>query len=177
MAEGTLISEHFGILPDILLMAKGIASGLPLSALATTQALMERWKPGRHGGTFGGNAISCAAAVATIQVMKEERLIENAAARGKQLMSGLTRLQKEFKAIGDVRGLGLMVATEFSKNGEPDAETTKAVVQAAFEQNLMLLTYGTYDNAIRWIPPLVVTADQIDQALEIFAAALDRVAS
>ena len=168
-------TEHFGARPDIMLMAKGIASGLPLSALAANQALMARWKPGSHGGTYGGNVIACAAAVATLRALKEERLPENAAARGVQLMAGLRRLQAEFHAIGDVRGVGLMVATEFTRNGEPDTLTAKAVVKAAYERNLMLLTCGTYDNVIRWIPPLVVTPEQIDEALTIFAAALDAV--
>jgi len=168
--------EHFGILPDILVMAKGIASGLPLSALATTQRIMSAWKPGMHGGTFGGNVVSCAAAVATIRVMKEEKLVENAVVRGIELLNGLARLQEHFRGIGDVRGLGLMVATEFSKKGEPDPDTAKAVVKAAFDQKLLLLTCGTYDNIIRWIPPLVVTDEQIAHALQVFATALDKVA-
>ena len=169
--------EHFGVRPDIMLMAKGIASGLPLSGLATRQELMAKWKPGSHGGTFGGNVIACAAAVATIRAMKEEKLPENATARGAQLIDGLRRLQKDFQSIGEVRGAGLMIATEFSKNGEPDTDTAKAIVKAAFERNLMLLTCGTYDNIIRWIPPLVVTSEQIDEALTIFAAALDSVSA
>jgi len=167
--------EHFGIIPDILVMAKGIASGLPLSALATRREVMSKWKPGTHGGTFGGNVVACAAAVATIKAMKEEKLIENAVARGAQLLDGLRQLQRDFQTIGDVRGLGLMIATEFSKNGEPDTETAKAVVKAAFGQKLMLLTCGTYDNIIRWIPPLVVTPEQIDESVRIFAIALDSV--
>ncbi|MGH2592794.1 MAG: aspartate aminotransferase family protein [Anaerolineae bacterium] len=167
--------EHFEVMPDMLIMAKGIASGLPLSGLATRQELMAKWKPGSHGGTFGGNVIACAAAVATIRAMKEEKLPENAAARGAQLMDGLRRLQKDFQSIGEVRGAGLMIATEFSKNGEPDTDTAKAIVKASFERNLMLLTCGTYDNIIRWIPPLVVTSEHIDEALTLFAAALDSV--
>jgi 4-aminobutyrate aminotransferase-like enzyme len=91
------------------------------------------------------------------------------------LTAGLRRLQHDFKSIGDVRGLGLMIGTEFSKNGAPDTDTAKAVAKAAFAQNLMLLTCGTYDNVIRWIPPLVVNEAQIDEALKIFAAALDSV--
>ena len=136
---------------------------------------MARWLTGSHGGTYGGNAVACAAAVATIRVMKAEHLPENAAARGAQLIDGLRRLQSEFQSIGDVRGLGLMVATEFSRDGEPDTDTSKAVVKAAFQRGLMLLTCGTYDNVIRWIPPLVVTEAQIDEGLQIFAAALDSV--
>lgn len=169
--------EHFDVQPDVLITAKGIASGMPLSALVTRRDLMDKWIPGSHGGTYGGNAVSCAAAVATIQVMKEEHLVENALARGAQLLTGLLKLQHNFESIGDVRGLGLMTATEFSKaNGEPDTDTAKAVVKAAFERGLMLLTCGTYDNVIRWIPPLVVTAEQIDEALKIFASALDAAA-
>lgn len=167
--------EHTQTIPDILLMAKGIASGLPLSGLAARQELMSRWTPGSHGGTFGGNVVACAAAVATIQVMREEKLVENAAARGRQLVAGLHKLQAEFPQIGDVRGMGLMVGVEFGRPGAPEPATAKAAVKAAFERGLMLLTCGTFDNIIRWIPPLVVTEEQIEEALHIFAAALDRV--
>jgi 4-aminobutyrate aminotransferase len=169
--------EHTRTIPDILLMAKGIASGLPLSGLAARRELMAKWKPGSHGGTFGGNPVACAAAVATIQTMREEKLVQNASARGAQLMAGLRKLQTEFPSIGDVRGLGLMVGVEFGKPGAPDTTTAKAVDKAAFERGLMLLTCGTFDNVIRWIPPLVVKEEQIAEALRIFASALDRVAS
>lgn len=170
-------SEHFNVVPDILITAKGIASGMPLSALVTRKDLMQKWITGSHGGTYGGNAVACAAAVGTLQAIKEEHLVENSLARGAQLLTGLLKLQQDFSVIGDVRGLGLMTATEFTKaNGEPDTDTSKAVVKAAFERGLMLLTCGTYDNVIRWIPPLVVTKAEIDEALKIFAAALDAVA-
>ena len=167
--------EHTQTVPDILLMAKGIASGLPLSGLAARQALMAKWKPGSHGGTFGGNVVACAAAAATIRTLREEKLVENAAVRGEQLVAGLRKLQADFPQIGDVRGIGLMVATEFGRPGAPDTATAKAVDKAAFERGLMLLTCGTYDNVIRWIPPLVVTEQQIEEALNIFAAVLDQV--
>lgn len=167
--------EHTQTIPDVMLMAKGIASGLPLSGLAARKDLMARWKPGSHGGTFGGNVVACAAAVATIRAMREEKLVENAAARGAQLMAGLHKLQAEFKQIGDVRGLGLMVGVEFGAPGAPDTATAKAVTKAAFDRGLMLLSCGTYDNVIRWIPPLVVNEQQIAEALQIFAAALDSI--
>ena len=167
--------EHTQTIPDVLLMAKGIASGLPLSGLAARQELMSKWRPGSHGGTFGGNVVACAAAVATIRAMREEKLVENAAARGAQLMAGLRKLQAEFPSIGEVRGLGLMVGVEFGKPGVPDTATAKAVDKAAFERGLMLLTCGTFDNVIRWIPPLVVNEQQIDEALHLFASALDAV--
>lgn len=166
--------EHFGIVPDIVVMAKGLASGMPLSALAAGRDLMAKWTPGSHGGTYGGNALSCAAAVATIQVMRDERLIENAAAMGGVLMAGLRRLQEDHPEIGDVRGLGLMLATEFtSPKHEPWTERAKAVTQRALDAGLLLLTCGSYDNTVRWIPPLIVTEAQIKEALALFAAALE----
>jgi 4-aminobutyrate aminotransferase len=167
--------EHTQTVPDIMLMAKGIASGLPLSGLAARKELMSKWKPGTHGGTFGGNIVACAAAVATIRAMKEEKLIENAAARGAQLMAGLRKLQAEFSQIGEVRGAGLMVGVEFGRPGAPDTATAKAAAKAAFERGLMLLGCGTFDNVIRWVPPLVVNEQQVDEALKIFAAALDSI--
>src|SRR6185295_7693798 len=100
--------EHFGIVPDMVAMAKGLASGMPLSGLAASAKLMAKWTPGSHGGTYGANAVSCAAAVATIEVMRDEHLVENADRLGGVLQAGLRRLQEEHAEIGDVRGLGLM---------------------------------------------------------------------
>jgi 4-aminobutyrate aminotransferase len=168
--------EHFGILPDILITAKGLASGLPLSGVIAPLALMEKWKPGSHGGTYGGNAISAAAAVATIRTIKDEKLLENARLRGAQALSGLYCLQHKYPAIGDVRGLGLMIGCEFrTSERKPDQKTAKAVLHACLEKKLMLLTCGPWDNTIRWIPPLVVDGGQIEEALEIFESALEEV--
>ncbi len=167
--------EHSGVVPDILVMAKGLGSGVPISAIASRRELMEKWQPGSHGGTYGGgSAIAAAAALATIQVMQEDKLVENAAARGEQLMAALRRFQAQYPVIGDVRGRGLMVATEFSKSdGTPDKDTAKAVANACLKQNLLLLTCGTYENVIRWIPPLIVSEVQIAEAAAIFEKALD----
>jgi len=155
-------------------MAKGLASGMPLSALAASHDLMAKWTPGSHGGTYGGNAVSCAAAVASIGVLRDERLIENSAAMGGVLQAGLRRLQEDHPEIGDVRGLGLMVATEFtSPRHEPWTERAKAVAARALDAGLLLLTCGSYDNIIRWIPPLIVTEAQIKEALAVFAAGLE----
>jgi len=165
--------EHTGVVPDILVMAKGIASGLPLSGLAARRELMERWAPGSHGGTYGGNAVACAAAVATIQVMREEHLIENAADMSQVLMAGLRQIQEEHPEIGEVRGRGLMLATEFTdSSGEPWTDRARAVVRAAFDEGLLLLTCGSYDNVIRWIPPLIVNTAQIHDGLQRFQRAL-----
>jgi 4-aminobutyrate aminotransferase len=168
--------EHASIEPDIIVMAKGMGSGLPISGIASHRELMAKWKPGSHGGTYGGgSAIASAAALATIQTIEEEKLVENAAKRGKQLRNGLRELQSYFPVIGDVRGLGLMVATEFSKDGQPANTTTKTIQQACLARKLLLLTCGTYENIIRWIPPLIVTEEQIEDALGIFAEALEEV--
>ena len=165
--------EHFGVVPDIMVMAKGLASGLPLSGVVARRELMERWVPGSHGGTYGGNAVACAAAVATIRTIRQEGLLENAAQKGALLMDRLRDVQREFPIIGDVRGLGLMVATEFTApNGQPDTTTAKAVVKNCLKRRLMLLTCGPYDNVVRWIPPLIVTQEQIEEAVTAFGDAL-----
>ncbi len=165
--------EHFGVVPDVMTMAKGIASGLPLSGIAARRELMERWIPGSHGGTYGGNAVACAAAVATIRVMREERLVENAARMGALLMEHLRTVQADFPIIGDVRGLGLMVATEFTHpGGTPATDVAKAVVKECLKRHLMLLTCGPWDNTVRWIPPLIVTPEQIEAAVGIFREAV-----
>jgi 4-aminobutyrate aminotransferase len=164
--------EHAGITPDILIMAKGLGSGVPISAIGSSRALMEKWTAGSHGGTYGGNALAAAAGVATIGVLRDEDLAGNAAREGARLMEGLKELQAEYPLIGDVRGRGLMVGVEFARNGEPDNKAAKAVQKACIERDLLLLTCGTYDNVIRWIPPLVVNDTQIDEALKLFAEAV-----
>ncbi len=165
--------QHYGVEPDVMIMAKGLASGFPLSGIATRPDLMEKWIPGSHGGTYGGNAVSCAAAAATIRVIREEKLVENSARMGEYLLAGLRLIQQRYEGIGDVRGLGLMVAAEFTTaQGKPDTNTAKAVRVKCLERGLMLLTCGPYGNVVRWIPPLIVTQEQIDEALEIFEGAL-----
>ncbi len=166
--------EHHGVLPDIMTVAKGIASGLPLSGVFSPLDLMKKWDIGSHGGTFGGNAVACAAAVATIRAIRDEGMLDNANRRGIQLMTGLRKLQEEYPEIADVRGLGLMIGTEFVINGRPDKAKArvKEIVHAASERGLLLLTCGTFDNTIRWIPPLNVTSEQISDGLGFFSAAL-----
>jgi 4-aminobutyrate aminotransferase len=170
--------EHFNVTPDIMTVAKGIASGMPLSGVFSRLDIMKKWQTGTHGGTYGGNAIACAAGVATIKAMRDEKMIDNAQVRGAQLINHLRRIQLDYPVIGDVRGLGLMIGVEFkTADRKPDKATTKAVIQACFERNLMLLGCGSFDNVIRWIPPLVVTEKQIDEAMEIFSSALKSVAN
>ncbi|SFO95713.1 4-aminobutyrate aminotransferase [Amycolatopsis arida] len=162
--------DHFDLRPDIVLIAKGLASGFPLSGIAASKDLMAKAWPGSQGGTYGGNAVSCAAALATLEVIQEEGLVDNAAARGVQLLDGARAVAEKTAAIGDVRGLGLLVGSEFTTpDGTPDTATAQAAQKAAAERGLLLLTCGAYMNVVRMIPPLVVTAEQIDEALEIWA--------
>ena len=165
--------QHFGIEPDIMTVAKGLASGMPLSSVVSRLDLMKKWVTGSHGGTFGGNAVACAAGVATIRAIKEDKMLENAQMRGSQLMAGLAHLQEKYPQIAEIRGLGLMVGSEFrDARGKPDKAMAKAVVHACGDQNLMLMTSGPWDNTIRWIPPLNVSEGQINDALQIFEDAL-----
>ena len=169
--------EHYGVEPDIMTVAKGIASGLPLSGVFSSLDLMKKWPGGSHGGTYGGNAVACAAAVATIQAMRADSMLENAQQRGLQLQTGLRKLQEEYPQIGDVRGLGLMVGSEFEvdgkfKNAKP---LVKEIIHAAEERGLLLLSCGTYDSTVRWIPPLNVTEGQVKIALDIFSESLKEV--
>ncbi len=168
--------EHFDVLPDVVVTAKGLASGFPLSGFAAAQDVMVKAWAGAQGGTYGGNAVACAAALATLDVIEEEGLVENAAHKGRRLLDALQRLGRERTEIGDVRGLGLMAAVEFTaEGGVPDAETAKRTQREAERAGLLLLLCGPHQNVIRWIPPLVVSTEQVDNAVELFAAALERV--
>ncbi len=165
--------EHFGVVPDVMVMAKGLASGLPLSGIAARRELMERWMPGSHGGTYGGNAVACAAAVATIRAIREEGMLENAQRMGARLMERLRALQAEFPVIGDVRGIGLMIGAEFTTpGGTPAADLAKAVVEGCLKRHLLLLTCGPWGNTVRWIPPLTVSRAQVSEALAVFKETL-----
>ena len=169
--------RHWDVEPDILVVAKGIASGLPLSGFIARSELMAALKPGSHGGTYGGNVVSCAAALATLDVIEDEGLVANARERGAQFLVGLRSLAARHGSVGDVRGLGLMLALEFVTPGEgdgrvPNPALAKRVQAEAFERGLLVLTAGTYVNVIRIIPPLVTTADEVDRALAILGESL-----
>ena len=166
--------EHAGIVPDIVVMAKAIANGLPLSAIASSRALMDRWGRSAHGSTYGGNPVACAAGVAVLETIAEERLIENAATRGAELTAGLGRIAAEDPRIGDVRGPGLMIGVELVRDGSraPDGALAKAAIARAADLGLLVLTCGVAGNVIRWIPPIDVTAGEISEAVEIFGETL-----
>ncbi len=167
--------EHAGVVPDVVVMAKAIANGLPLSAIATSRARMEQWGRSAHGSTFGGNPVACAAGIAVLETIAAEGLIENAAARGAELRAGLERIAAEEPRIGDVRGAGLMIGVEFVADratGAPDGATAKAVIARAADLGLLLLTCGMNGQVIRWIPPIDASAAEIGEAIGIFEETL-----
>jgi 4-aminobutyrate aminotransferase len=158
--------EHWGVEPDIVCLAKGIASGMPLGAIIASAQVMD-WPSGSHASTFGGNPVSCRAALATLDLL-QEGYMANAAQRGEQLKQGLSRLQARHPEMGEVRGLGLMVAFDVVKNRAPyilDPAWRDELVQSAFRQGLLLLGCG--ESAIRFCPPLCITAEQVDTAVGI----------
>jgi len=166
--------EFTGVKPDMVAMAKGIASGMPLGVATATAAIMA-WPPGAHASTFGGNPVSCAAAIATIKLLKEQ-LMANAATVGAHLMTGLKALMDKHPLIGDVRGRGLMIGVELVRDRKTKERATTerdAVIEAAFRRGLLLL--GAGKNAVRFSPPLVLTTAQADTAIGIFSDALAQV--
>jgi 4-aminobutyrate aminotransferase len=167
--------EHAGIVPDVVCVAKAIANGLPLAAIAARRELHERWGKGAHGSTYGGNPVACAAAIAVLDTIEREGLIANAAARGEDLRAGLGRLAAEDERIGDVRGPGLMIGMEFVSDRAtkaPDGELVDRLVARAADLGLLVLSCGPQHQVVRWIPPLNVSASEVSEALEIFGEAL-----
>jgi len=164
-------SEHWGIEPDILCAAKGIASGMPLGAMIA-RADISTWTRGTHGSTFGGNPVACAAALATIELL-EAGLVENSARVGIILKDRLSALRTRHSVIGDVRGLGLMIGVEFEKNdgsGAHDGELRDRIMQKCFEKGLLLLSCG--ESTLRFCPPLIVKEEEVNTAVAIFDAAI-----
>jgi 4-aminobutyrate aminotransferase len=166
--------EHSGVQPDIMVMAKGIASGFPISAIGARADLMAHWNRGAHGGTYGANPIGCAAALATIDVIESEHLADNARDQGRRLVDALAKLQADDPGIGDVRGLGLMIGTELvDPDGAPAAARTAAILRHCLdESNVIFMNCGTGGNVLLWMPPLIVSADEIDRGVAAFGAAL-----
>ena len=164
--------EHADIVPDVVLVAKAIANGMPLAALVSPRELQQRWGLGAHGSTYGGNPVSCAAGIAVLEVMHEQHLVANAAERGAELTAGLVALQAEDPRIGDVRGPGLMIGVEMIKDPDaPDVALGSAMSQACAERGLLVLTCGA-GNVVRWIPPLDVQRSEIEEALGVFQESL-----
>ena len=163
--------DQFEIEPDIICMAKGIASGFPFAALGTRRELDDLWPRGSHGGTYGGNPLGCAAALATIEVMSEPGFLDNVRARGTQLRDALSELKERYPVLRQVRGPGLMVGSSFE-----EAAVVPAVLEhCRREGRVILMNAGTDGNIVRWMPPLIVTAAEIDEAVDAFSNALKAV--
>ena len=164
-------SELFGIVPDLICTAKGIAAGMPLAAVTGRADIMDATHVGGLGGTYGGNPIACAAALASIAAFENDGLVERAAAIGELLLARLDALKAADPRVGDVRGRGAMVAMEFvdPATGEPDAALAGAVAKAAIAQGVIVLTCGTYGNVIRFLPPLSIGDDLLHEALDVIA--------
>ncbi|HET7142287.1 MAG TPA: aminotransferase class III-fold pyridoxal phosphate-dependent enzyme, partial [Candidatus Limnocylindria bacterium] len=167
-------SEWSGARPDILVMAKGIASGMPLSGIMAGRELLAKFGPGAHGGTYGGNAVACAAALATLDVIAAEGLLENARRQGERLLSNLRRVASDHPAVAEVRGRGLMLGVEFADADtlQPRPDLAKAFINAAFERKLLLLSCGTYGQVVRIIPPLITNDTEVDSAIGAMSEAL-----
>ena len=168
-----LASEHFGVKPDIITLAKGIASGMPLGAMVASSGIMD-WIPGSHASTFGGNPISCEAALVTIDLLQNE-LMENAAEIGGYMLNRLEEMKKEYEIIGDVRGKGLMIGIELVRDREtkePADKEKEKIIQGCFKKGLLLLGCGR--NSIRFMPPLIVSRKDAGTALGIFEEVLKK---
>lgn len=164
--------QHFGVTPDAMMIAKGLASGFPISALAASEETMAKGWPGSQGGTYGGNAVAAAAAIATIEVIREEGLVENAEKMGKRLWDALQTLKKDYPEMDDIRGKGLMLGVEMRRGGSPDGERAGKILKECEKRGLLMLRCGPYQEIVRWLPPLIVNEQQIDEALGIFEEAL-----
>ncbi len=161
--------EHEDVVPDLIVTAKGIAGGLPLAAVTGRAEIVDAPHAGGLGGTYGGNPLACAAALATLETIREDKLVERAQDIGAIMLERLHRLQADDSRIGDVRGRGAMIAVELVKKdtNEPDADLTKAVANAAHQQGLIVLTCGTYGNVLRFLPPLAINDELLNEGLDI----------
>ena len=168
-------AQTLGVRPDIMAVAKGIANGFPMGATVASRELMSVWQAGSHGTTFGGNPVACAAALAVQEVFKKEHVLENCREMGKRLFAGMLKMQKEYDFIGEVRGLGLMLALEIIKpDGKktPDGEKAFKILNQMLDKGLLGYMAGPTGNVVRLIPPLNISADQADKALEIMEASM-----
>jgi 4-aminobutyrate aminotransferase len=168
-------AQTFEVQPDIMAIAKSIASGFPLSAVVASRELMQQWKPGAHSTTFGGNPVACAAGLATLEVIREENLLANCRQMGEQLLAGARQLQAKYPLIGDVRGLGLMVGLELIVPGpekKPHSQAAQRLLEECLARGLLLYSAGLHSHVIRIFPPLIVNQAQIDEALSILDESL-----
>lgn len=168
-------AQTFGVTPDIMAIAKGIAAGLPLSATVASKELMKQWPLGTHGTTFGGNPIACSAALASIEVLKEERLLQNAQNMGAYALKQLEKLKEKHDLIKNVRGVGLMIGIELQniKTGKPNGEAVLKVLDDCLERGVLFYLCGNSGEVIRMIPPLTISKEQVDTGIDILDQALN----
>jgi 4-aminobutyrate aminotransferase len=166
--------QTFDVVPDIMAIAKGIASGIPLSATVASQELMKQWPLGTHSTTFGGNPIGCSAALATLEVMKEEQLLDNTKKMGAYALEKLHLLKEKHSIIGDIRGLGLMIGIEIVNpdTGEGDGDALFEILDLALEKGVLFYFCGNASEVIRMVPPLTVTKEQIDDGIRMLDEAI-----
>ncbi len=168
-------ADLFDVQPDVVCLAKGIANGFRLGAVGARREIMSQWGSSSHGTTYGGNPMACAAALATLEVIREEGLLENARKQGAYMMDTLRGMQAEASVIGDVRGEGLMIAVEFIKPGEgkvPNTAAVRRILDRCLEDGLLMYPCGHWTQTIRLIPPLTITREQVDEGLDIFRRAV-----
>jgi 4-aminobutyrate aminotransferase/(S)-3-amino-2-methylpropionate transaminase len=171
-------SEYYGIEPDILVTAKSLGGGLPLAAITGRAEIMDAPGPGGLGGTFAGNPLSCAAALAVLDIFERENLLARANELGDQFQKRARQWQKRWPIVGDVRGLGGMQAIELVRSSatrEPASEETKQITQYCYEHGLITITAGSYSNVVRVLVPLVVTDQQLGEGLDVLESALQMV--
>jgi 4-aminobutyrate aminotransferase len=159
-----------GFIPDAMTLAKGLGSGFPIGALMAKPEIMRRWEQGAHGSTFGGNPVSCAAALATLDIFEEEGLTEKAVEIGAVICQGLERIRETTSGICDIRGRGMMLAIEFTNpDGSPDINRVKAIIRMAVEKGLILIGGGLRGNVLRIVPPLIINKVQALEGLQLLA--------
>jgi 4-aminobutyrate aminotransferase-like enzyme len=164
--------EHSGVQPDIMCLAKALANGLPVGAILARHDVMQRWHPGEHGSTFGGNPVACAAVSAVIDTMTRERIPARAAALGKRVQARARNWQADIPDLADVRGLGLMIGLEFMHGDNPASDLVARIQRNALDRDLLFLTCGIDDNVIRLLPPLTIPEPDLDAGLDILEAAI-----
>jgi 4-aminobutyrate aminotransferase len=166
-------AQRYGVTPDVMAIAKGIASGFPLSAVVARRELMEQWPLGAHGTTFGGNPVACAAVMATIETIRDEGLLPRSRMLEERAMTRLRAMQGHHPRIADVRGLGLMIGVELvTADGRPDGEGCERLMGHCLEQGLIIINCGPERNVIRLVPPLTISDNELGQALDILDAGL-----
>ena len=167
-------SEHFGVVPDIMTLGKAIAGGLPMSAVVSTKAIMDEWHPGQHGTTFGGHPVCAAAGLAVLKAFEEEHILDNVNKQGQYLRERLLGLQKKYPVLGDIRGLGLMMAVEFINPADksPNADALNKVKGYCLDHGMLTLSCGVYGNGFRFATPLNIQKEDLDKGLAIFEDAL-----